>query len=164
MTGASYRESKARFPIIPGRSYEGWARVGARNSQLRSDPLASCWELAGAILSNVSSGDRSRDLEAELAALSRAEKAAVVQRLALDLGNTWPGIEATPGVAGGEARIVRTRIPVWVLVNYRRLGWSEARVLENFPELRAADLVQAWAYAESHREEIDKAIAENEAA
>ncbi len=48
-------------------------------------------------------------------------------------------------------------------VNYRRLGWSEARVLENFPELRAGDLVQAWVYAESHREAIGKAIAENEA-
>jgi len=112
---------------------------------------------------NVSSGDRNRDLEAELAALSRAEKAAVVQRLALDLGNAWPDIEATPGVAGGAARIARTWIPVWVLVNYRRLGWSEARVLENFPELRAGDLVQAWVYAESHREAIGKAIAENEA-
>ncbi len=48
-------------------------------------------------------------------------------------------------------------------MNYRRLGWSEARVLENFPELRAGDLVQAWVYAESHREAIGKAIAENEA-
>ncbi len=112
---------------------------------------------------NVSSGDRNRDLEAELGALSRAEKAAVVQRLALDLGNAWPDIEATPGVAGGAACIARTRIPVWVLVNYRRLGWSEARVLENFPELRAGDLLQAWVYAESHREAIGKAIAENEA-
>ncbi len=88
----------------------------------------------------------------------------MVQRLALDLGNAWPGIEATPGVVGGVARIVRTRIPVWVLVNYRQLGWSEARILENFPDLRAADIVQAWAYAESHREEIAKAIAANEAA
>jgi uncharacterized protein (DUF433 family) len=86
-----------------------------------------------------------------------------VQRLALDLAEAWPGIESAPE-AGGEAHIVRTRIPVWVLVNYRRLGWSEARILENFPDLRAADLVQAWSYAESHRDEIEKAIAENEAA
>ena len=107
---------------------------------------------------------RARQLEAELANLSRAEKAAVVQRLALDLGEAWPGIEALPGVAGGEARIVRTRIPVWVLVRYRGLGWTEAKILENYPELRAADLVQAWAYAEAHRDEIERAIAENEAA
>ena len=59
-------------------------------------------------------------------------------------------IEKQPDVAGGEACIVRTRIPVWVLENHRRLGWSEARLLENFLTLRAVDLVNAWAYAASH--------------
>ncbi|HLE28108.1 MAG TPA: DUF433 domain-containing protein [Anaerolineales bacterium] len=102
-----------------------------------------------------------RELEAQLANLSRAEKAEVVQRFALEIANTWPGIERTPGVAGGAACIVRTRIPVWTLENYRRLGWSEARILENFPTLRAADLVNAWAYVAAHKDEIDQTIAEN---
>jgi uncharacterized protein (DUF433 family) len=105
-----------------------------------------------------------RELEPQLAGLSRAEKAEVVQRFALEIANTWPGIETTPGVVGGAACVVRTRIPVWTLENYRRLGWSEARILENFPTLRAADLVNAWAYAADHRAEIDQAIAENESA
>lgn len=105
-----------------------------------------------------------RELESQLAALTRAEKAEVIQMLALELVNGWPGIEKTPGVAGGEACIVRSRIAVWALDNYRRLGWSEARLLENFPSLRAADLVNAWAYADAHRVEIDRAIQENEAA
>jgi len=104
--------------------------------------------------------DRSR----QLASLTRAEKAEVVQRLALEIANAWPGIEKTPDVAGGEACIVRTRITVWVLENYRRLGWSEARILENYPSLRAADLVNAWAYADTHRAEIDQAIQDNETA
>ncbi len=103
-----------------------------------------------------------KELEPQLAALSRAEKAEVVQRLALDLANTWPGIEKTPGVVGGAACIVRTRIPVWMLENYRRLGWTEARLLENYPTLRAVDLVNAWAYADAHKEEIEQAIKENE--
>jgi uncharacterized protein (DUF433 family) len=81
---------------------------------------------------------------------------------ALDLANTWPGIEKTPGVVGGAACIVRTRIPVWMLENYRRLGWREARLLENYPTLRAVDLVNAWAYADAHKEEIEEAIKENE--
>ncbi len=103
-------------------------------------------------------------IEPQVSQLSRAEKAELLQRLAQEVGNTWAGIEKTAGVVGGEACIVRTRIPVWSLENYRRLGWSEATILENFPSLRAADLVNAWAYADSHKEEIDKAIRENEEA
>lgn len=105
-----------------------------------------------------------RELEPKLIELSRAEKAQVVQILVRDLGNTWPGIEKTPGVVGGDACIVRTRIPVWALENYRRLGWSEAQILENYPTLRAVDLVNAWAYADAHHKEIDRAIQENEEA
>jgi len=104
------------------------------------------------------------ELESQISALSRAEKAQLLQKLVQDLGNAWSGIEKSPGVVGGEARIVRTRIPVWVLENYRRLGWSEAQLLDNYPTLRAADLVNAWAYADAHPEEISRAIRENEAA
>ena len=59
---------------------------------------------------------------------------------------------------------MRTRIAVWVLESYRRRGWTEARILTNFPALRAADLVHTWAYFDSHREDIEQAIRENEAA
>jgi len=104
------------------------------------------------------------ELEQQLSALSRSEKAHLLKRLAIDLGEAWPGIERTPGVAGGDACVVRTRIPVWTLENYRRLGWTEARILENFPTLRAADLVNAWAYADARRGEMDQAIRENEEA
>jgi uncharacterized protein (DUF433 family) len=106
----------------------------------------------------------SRELEAELAALSPAEKATLVQRLALEVANVWPGVEKTPSVAGGAACIVRTRIPVWSLESYRRLGWTDARILSNFPSLRAVDLAQAWAYVDGHRAEMDEEIRKNEAA
>lgn len=104
------------------------------------------------------------ELEPQIAKLNRAEKAHLLQVLARDIANAWPGIEKTPGVAGGEARVVRTRIPVWTLENYRRLGWREAQILENYPTLRAVDLVNAWAYAEAHPQEIEQAIQENETA
>ena len=75
------------------------------------------------------------------------------------VAGAWqPGSSAPPGVMGGDACIVRTRIPVWLLESYRRLGWSEARILESFPALRADDLVNAWAYRNAHGEEIDQAI------
>jgi uncharacterized protein (DUF433 family) len=44
------------------------------------------------------------------------------------------------------------------------MGWSEARILENYPTLRAADLVNTWAYADAHPDEIEQAILENEEA
>jgi uncharacterized protein (DUF433 family) len=77
---------------------------------------------------------------------------------------TWPRIEKAPGVAGGAACVAGTGVPVWVLENYRRLGWTEARVLESYPSLRLADLVQAWAYADAHGQEVEEAIRENEGA
>lgn len=96
--------------------------------------------------------------------LTRAEKAQVLQWLVRDLGDAFPGVENIPGVSGGEPCIVRTRIPVWVLVQARRLGTSEADLLEAYPTLRAEDLANAWAYHRSHREEIEQQILENEAA
>jgi len=74
------------------------------------------------------------------------------------------GLDRNQGVAGGAACITGTRIPVWVLENYRRLGWNEAKLLANYPTLRAADLVHAWGYVDAHRQEIDEAIRENESA
>ncbi len=103
-----------------------------------------------------------QSLEPQISRLSRAEKAQLLQRLAQEVGNAWAGIEKTAGVSGGEACIVRTRIPVWTLENYRRLGWTDAAILENFPSLRAADLVNAWAYADAHPEEVNQAIQKNQ--
>ncbi len=105
-----------------------------------------------------------REAEKILSSMTRAEKAQLLQWIASDLGDAFPGIEATSGVCGGEARIVRTRIPVWVLEQARRLGVTEADLLRSYPTLRAEDLVHAWAYARSHCEEIERQIRENEEA
>ncbi len=67
-----------------------------------------------------------------------------------------------PNRCGGEACIRDTRIPVWLLVNYRRLGGTEDMLRCNYPSLSPADLEAARDYAASHAEEIDKAIQENE--
>jgi uncharacterized protein (DUF433 family) len=104
------------------------------------------------------------EVETLLARMTRAEKASLLQAVARDLSETFPGIESQPGVSGGAACIVRTRIPVWTLEQARRLGASEADILQSYPSLRAEDLVHAWAYSRAHREEIDEQIAENESA
>nr|VFK63541.1 MAG: Uncharacterized conserved protein, DUF433 family [Candidatus Kentron sp. UNK]VFK70860.1 MAG: Uncharacterized conserved protein, DUF433 family [Candidatus Kentron sp. UNK] len=101
-------------------------------------------------------------IEAALHRLSRGERAAMLTHLIEDLAGTWPGIESSPDVCGGEARIVRTRIPVWLLVQARRLGSSEADLLIAWPTLRAEDLAYAWRYARAHADEIQGDIKANE--
>jgi uncharacterized protein (DUF433 family) len=71
-------------------------------------------------------------------------------------------ISKTPGVCGGDAFIRGTRIPIWVLVGYRRLGQSDAELLRAYPSLTAADLAAAWEYATANADEIDRSIRENE--
>jgi len=104
------------------------------------------------------------EAERLLSEMTSSEKAQLLQWVVRDLGEAFPGIETDPSVSGGEACIVRTRIPVWVLEQSRRLGTSEADILRNYPSLRAEDLANAWAYVRAHREEINKQIEENEAA
>ena len=71
-------------------------------------------------------------------------------------------VERTAGVAGGDACIVRTRIPVWTVVSYKRQGWSDERILANFPALRKPDLESAWIYERVFRNEVETAIREND--
>jgi uncharacterized protein (DUF433 family) len=105
-----------------------------------------------------------KEAERLLSGMTRAEKAQVLQWVVRDLGDAFPGIESNPNVCGGEPCIVRTRVPVWVLVQARGLGVSEAELLRNYPTLRAEDLVNAWGYYRAHRTDIDRQIRENEAA
>ena len=81
-----------------------------------------------------------------------------------DLAERFPGIRSTPGVCGGAARIAGTRIPVWGLVQAKRLGASEAELLRWYPTLRAEDLANTWAYFQAHQEEIEQQIRKNEEA
>jgi uncharacterized protein (DUF433 family) len=105
-----------------------------------------------------------RDIEELLPTLSRAEKAQLLKWVVQDLGDDFPGIEKTPGVCGGDARVVRTRIAVWVLEHSRRLGATDADLLQAYPTLRAEDLANVWAYVRSHGDEIEQTLRDNEAA
>ena len=106
----------------------------------------------------------------QIAQLSVPEKEDLLYQLGVDVaplaitpsGASTPGIVTTPEVCGGVARIIRTRIPVWTLERMRQLSVKEADILRSYPSLRAVDLVQAWLYGESHREEIELQIRENE--
>lgn len=96
--------------------------------------------------------------------LTRGEKARLVRDIVSQLDDSFPGIDSRTDVCGGEPCVVRTRIPVWLLVQTRRLGASEADLLLAYPTLRAQDLVEAWAYWHAHPGEIEQQIRDNETA
>lgn len=105
-----------------------------------------------------------KELETQLLALTPEEKAQAIQILIQTLTNKPLGITKTPGICGGDACITGTRIPVWGLIESRRLGISEAQLLDDYPHISAADLVNAWAYADAHPQEIEEAIRKNQEA
>lgn len=103
------------------------------------------------------------EIRESVAALAPAEKAMLLQAFASEMADVFPGIESTPGVGGGDPCIVRTRIPIWVLEQSRRMGMSEIDLLRNYPTLRAQDLAHAWSYVLAHRDQINQQIREHEA-
>ncbi len=105
-----------------------------------------------------------RKIETLLGQISTKEKGRVLQWVISDLGGNFIGIDKTADVCGGEARIARTRIPVWLLVRQQQLGISEHEILSDYPSLRAEDLYNAWNYYRVHKNEINKLIKENEEA
>jgi uncharacterized protein (DUF433 family) len=105
-----------------------------------------------------------KEIESLLGQISPNEKSQVLQWVISDLGGFFTGIDKTKDVCGGEARIARTRIPVWLLVRQQQLGISEHELLIDYPSLRDEDLYNAWNYYRMHKNEINKLIKENEEA
>jgi uncharacterized protein (DUF433 family) len=83
---------------------------------------------------------------------------------ALSKNQNGDRIVKTPGVCGGDARIKGTRLTVWGLEEWRRLGWSDARILDAYPQLKPEDMTASWAYVKQHPDEIEEAIRENQEA
>ena len=84
--------------------------------------------------------------------LPKGDKARHLSVIDLEITDSHPGIDIREGVCGGSARIIRTRLPVWLLESYRRAGSTNAQLLSAYPSLTAEDLANAWNYARSHRE------------
>jgi uncharacterized protein (DUF433 family) len=71
-------------------------------------------------------------------------------------------ISKDPNICGGDACLRGHRIPVWVLVNYRRHVANDADVLRAYPSVTFEGLKAALDYAAVHSDEIERAIVENE--
>ncbi len=93
--------------------------------------------------------------------LPKGDQMRILSVVAMEVADAHPGIDFQDNVCGGAARIIRTRIPVWLLEALRRQGKTDAELLAAYPTLNAEDLANAWNYARSHREEMDREIAAN---
>ena len=93
--------------------------------------------------------------------LPKGDQVRILTLVALEVADAHPGIDFQDNVCGGAARIIRTRIPVWLLESLRRGGRTDAELLAAYPSLTAEDLANAWNYARTHREEMEREIAAN---
>lgn len=67
-------------------------------------------------------------------------------------------VQKTPSVCGGAACIRKTRITIWGLVEWRKIGLADERILEIIHGLTPEDLAAAWDYYREHEAEIDEEI------
>ena len=74
-----------------------------------------------------------------------------------------PAITKTTGICGGRACIAGTRITVWGLVSYRKLGLDDRAILAAVPLLTSDQLAAAFRYADENADEIAHDLADNEA-
>lgn len=101
------------------------------------------------------------DLREAVLHLPKGDQVRLLSLVAMEVADAHPGIDFREGVCGGSARIIRTRIPVWLLEAMRRSGRTDAELLAAYPSLTAEDLANAWNYSRGHRDEMDREIAAN---
>ena len=73
-----------------------------------------------------------------------------------------PYITRKKGVCGGRPTISGTRIPVWSIIKWYKLGMSLEEIIREFPQLTPAQIHDAFSYYYDNQEEIEKDIADNE--
>jgi len=71
-------------------------------------------------------------------------------------------VEVVEKIAGPQAVIKGTRVPVSVIVGYVRLGETPESLVENIlPHLTLAQVYDALSYYHDHRDEIEQEMREN---
>jgi len=73
-----------------------------------------------------------------------------------------PYIVRIPGIAGGEPIIKGSRVPVRAIVLHYKAGESIEEILEAYPHLPPAAVLDAISYYLDHQEEIEALIQEAE--
>lgn len=76
----------------------------------------------------------------------------------------YPHIVRNPDILAGEPTIAGTRIAVRTLVVAVRYTPTIEELLRDYPHITRQEIEEAFAFYRDHRAEIDRYIAENDAA
>ena len=76
----------------------------------------------------------------------------------------YPHIVRNPDILAGEPTIAGTRIAVRNIIERARYMPIIEELCETYPHLTREEVEEAFAFYEDHRAEIDRYIAENDAA
>lgn len=72
-----------------------------------------------------------------------------------------PHIEIQEGFCGEHTKIVGTRLPVWVIAGYHKMGLSDDEIMILYPHISAAQYYDALSYYYDHKDAIDDFLAQN---
>jgi uncharacterized protein (DUF433 family) len=86
----------------------------------------------------------------------------VAMGVAMKKQKIHPHVFRQKGVCGGRDIIVGTRIPIWSIIKWYKLGLSVEEVMREFPQLTPSQVHDAFSYYYDNLEEIEKDIFENE--
>ena len=73
-----------------------------------------------------------------------------------------PYISKQKGVCGGRSVIESTRIPIWSIIKWYKVGMSVEDIIREFPQLTPSQVHDAFSYYYDNQEEVEKDIVENE--
>lgn len=73
-----------------------------------------------------------------------------------------PHVFKQEGVCGGRSVITGTRIPVWSIIKWYKLGISVEDIMREFPQLTPSQVHDAFSYYYDNLNEVEEDIIENE--
>jgi len=85
-----------------------------------------------------------------------------LKEFAVKKSKMHPYVTHEKGVCGGRSIIKGTRIPVWSIIKWYKMGMSIEEILKGFPHLNPSQVYDAFSYYYDNQKEIEKDIAENE--
>ncbi|HHT9145831.1 MAG TPA: DUF433 domain-containing protein [Candidatus Wunengus sp. YC61] len=82
--------------------------------------------------------------------------------LAMKKSKKHPYIFKQMGVCGGRSVIEGTRIPIWSIIKWYKVGMSVEDIIREFPQLTPSQIHDAFSFYYDNQEEVEKDILENE--
>ncbi len=83
-------------------------------------------------------------------------------RLTIEKSKMHPYVSRQKGICGGRSVIEGTRMPIWSIIKWYKVGMSVEDIIREFPQLSPSQVHDAFSYYYDNQEEIEKDIVENE--